>query len=130
MDRVTGGCLCGDVRIVASGRPYRVGVCHCLDCRKHHGALFHASAVFPAAAVAVEGETCDYAGRHFCPRCGSSVFGRSGDEVEVNLGALDAPDRFQPTYELWTIRREAWLPPFPLERRYQRDRDAGGRTEG
>ena len=31
----TGGCLCGSVRIVASGRPYRVGVCHCLDCRKH-----------------------------------------------------------------------------------------------
>jgi hypothetical protein len=42
----TGGCLCGSVRIVASGRPYRVGVCHCLDCRKHHGALFHGSAIF------------------------------------------------------------------------------------
>ncbi len=35
-ERFTGGCLCGSVRIVASGRPYRVGVCHCLDCRKHH----------------------------------------------------------------------------------------------
>ena len=34
MDRYTGGCLCGDVRIVAAGRPYRVGLCHCLDCRK------------------------------------------------------------------------------------------------
>jgi hypothetical protein len=44
-ERFTGGCLCGSVRIVASGRPYRVGVCHCLDCRKHHGALFHASAI-------------------------------------------------------------------------------------
>jgi hypothetical protein len=40
MDRFTGGCLCGNVRIVASGLPYRVGLCHCLDCRKHHGALF------------------------------------------------------------------------------------------
>jgi hypothetical protein len=49
MNRFTGGCLCGDVRIVATGRPYRVGLCHCLDCRKHHGALFHASAVFPLA---------------------------------------------------------------------------------
>ena len=129
MKRVTGGCLCGDVRFVASGRPYRVGLCHCLDCRKHHGALFHASAIFPESAVAIEGRTQSYAGRHFCPRCGSSVFSRSGDEIEVNLGALDAPDQFQPTYELWTVRREAWLPPFPLERRYPGDREGAGREE-
>jgi hypothetical protein len=129
MNRLTGGCLCGDVRFEVTGQPYRVGICHCLDCRKHHGALFHASAIFPADAVSVEGETRAYAGRHFCPRCGSSVFGRSGDEVEVNLGALDAPDQFVPTYELWTIRREGWLPRFPVKRRYERDREGTGRTE-
>jgi len=101
MDRFTGGCLCGKVRMVASGRPYRVGLCHCLD----------------------------YAGRFFCPDCGSPVFARSADEIEVNLGSLDAPDQLVPTYELWTVRREAWLPPFPLTRRYERDRDATGRFE-
>lgn len=129
MHQVTGGCLCGDVRIVASGRPYRVGLCHCLDCRKHHGALFHASAIFPKDAVAISGATHAYAGRHFCPRCGSTVFGRSGDEVEVNLGSLDEPDRFVPTYELWTVRRESWLPRFPLDRHFERNRDGTGRTE-
>jgi hypothetical protein len=122
MEQVTGGCLCGDVRIVATGTPNRVGICHCLDCRKHHGALFHASAIFHQDAVTVEGDARDYKGRHFCPRCGSSVFGRSGDEIEMNLGSLDSPDRFMPTYELWTIRREAWLPPFPVKERYERDR--------
>lgn len=45
MERHTGGCLCGNVRFVAVGSPYRVGVCHCLDCRKHHGALFSASSI-------------------------------------------------------------------------------------
>lgn len=129
MEQVSGGCLCGDVRLLAVGRPYRIGLCHCLDCRKHHGALFHASAIFPAEAVTITGLTHDYAGRHFCPRCGSSVFSRSGDEIEVNLGSLDAPDQFMPTYELWTSRREAWLPPFPLSRRYERDRDATDRFE-
>ncbi len=129
MERFTGGCLCGAVRLEATGRPWRVGICHCLDCRKHHGALFHASAIFPREAVTVSGETRDWAGRHFCPRCGSSVFGRSDDEIEVNLGTLDAPDQFQPTYELWTVRREAWLPPFPLARRYERDRESPGRFE-
>lgn len=129
MERVTGGCLCGSVRIEATGRPYRVGLCHCLDCRKHHGALFHASAIFPEAAVKIEGETREYAGRCFCPRCGSSVFGRSSDEIEVSLGALDAPDQFQPTYELWIGRRESWLPAFPLRRRYPQDRDTTSRYE-
>src|SRR5215218_8437621 len=96
MDRFTGGCLCGNVRIVASGLPYRVGLCHCLDCRKHHGSLFHAFAVFPQDAVKIDGETCDYAGRFFCPRCGSSVFGRTADEIEVNVGSLDAPYQLMP----------------------------------
>ena len=129
MEEFTGGCLCGKVRLVATGRPYRVGLCHCLDCRKHHGALFHASAVFPEDAVAIEGETRDYQGRFFCPHCGSSVFSRSGDEVEVNLGALDAPDQFTPSYELWTIRRESWLPDFALRKHHERDRETGGRHE-
>ena len=128
MDQVTGGCLCGNVRFTASGRPYRVGFCHCLDCSKHHGALFHASAIFPETSVTITGETHAYAGRHFCPTCGSSVFSRSDDEIEINLGSLDAPDQFTPTYELWTIRRESWLPPFPL-RHYGRDRESSARSE-
>jgi len=126
MESFTGGCLCGDVRIVASGRPDRVGICHCLDCRKHHGALFFAAAIFPEEAVTIEGETREYAGRHFCPRCGSSVFGHSGGEIEVHLGTLDAPDQLVPSYELWTIRRESWLPEFPLRERYERNREAAG----
>lgn len=129
MSQTTGGCLCGKVRFEASGKPYRVGICHCLDCRKHHGALFHASAIFPADAVAVRGETRAYAGRHFCPLCGSTVFGRSGDEIELNLGSMDAPDQFTPTYELWTVRRESWLPAFPAVRRYENNRKSTGRKD-
>lgn len=117
----TGGCLCGRVRLEAVGEPLRVGVCHCLDCRKHHGALFHASAIFRASDVSVTGSTSAYAGRHFCPHCGSSVFSVTGDELEVHLGALDAPNQFKPTYELWTVRRESWLPAFPGTKLYERD---------
>jgi hypothetical protein len=83
MDRFTGGCLCGDLRVVALGRPYRVGLCHCLDCREHHGALFTHPRSF--------------------------------------LGTT--------TYEIWTIRPESWLPPFPLTRGYVRYRDATARFE-
>lgn len=128
MERFTGGCLCGEVRLVATGRPFRVGICHCLDCRKHHGALFYASAVFPQEAVIIEGETRDYAGRFFCPRCGSSVFARSEDEIEVHLGALDEPDQMTPTYESWMVRRESWLPAFPQLQGFARDREGTARS--
>lgn len=129
MPQITGGCLCGQVRFSTSAQPYRVGVCHCMDCRKYHGALFHASAIFAQDTVTLSGETGQYGGRHFCPRCGSSVYSRTADEIELNLGSLDAPDQFPPTYELWTIRREAWLPPFPFARQYPRDRESSTRHE-
>lgn len=119
----TGGCLCGAVGVSAEGRPLRVAVCHCTDCRRHHGALFYAAAIFPRAAVTVTGETRDWQGRHFCPRCGSSVFAISGDEAELHLGALDDGARLAPDYETWTIRRAPWLPPFPGTRRFDRDRE-------
>ena len=127
--RLAGGCLCGAVRFETSAAPYRVGICHCLDCRKHTGAPFAAFAVFPADAVAVSGATAHHESRHFCTRCGSSVFNRSGDEIEIAVGCLDEPNRLKPSYELWTIRREHWLPSFDLARRYERDRTGTGRAE-
>jgi len=110
------------------------------------GALFWAGAVFPADAVTVTGETRAWNEDRFCPRCaegavyperllqaasrrGSHVVSRFGDETEVHLGALDGPDRFSPTYECWTVRREGWLPAFAGVREYARDREGGGREE-
>ena len=126
---IAGGCVCGRVRFEAEGQPDRVGICHCLDCRKYHGALFFAAAIYPAAQVRVSGEPQMYDGRCFCGTCGSRVFNRSGAELELHLGALDDINVFQPSYELWTIRRESWLPAFPVEDRYERDRPGEGREE-
>ena len=128
--KVRGGYLCGAVRITTIDEPYRVGICHCLDCRKHHGALFFAAAIFPERAVTIEGETREYQGRHFCPQCGSSIFARHADEIEVYLGSLDTPDQFVPTYENWTVRREASLPQFVLQHSYSRDRETSSRADG
>ncbi|WP_298918995.1 GFA family protein [uncultured Roseobacter sp.] len=129
MTVLTGGCLCGKVRMTTSSAPCRVGICHCMDCRKHHGALFHASAVFEQGSVEITGETQGYAGRHFCPVCGSSVFSLSDGEIEIHLGSLDAPDQLKPTYELWTVRRENWLPTFATTNQYHRNRVAKDHSE-
>lgn len=127
---IAGGCACGKVRFEAEGEPDRVGICHCLDCRKYHGALFFAAAIYPETQVRVSGEPQMYDGRCFCATCGSRVFNRSGAELELHLGALDDINVFQPTYELWTIRRESWLPAFLVEERYERDRPGERREEG
>ena len=39
----------GGVSAGGSGSaPERAGICHCMDCRKHHGAPFYAAAIFCA----------------------------------------------------------------------------------
>lgn len=132
-----GSCACGQVRIEAKGEPHRVGVCHCLICRKAHGAPFNFYAVYPPEAVTVSGEVVTFASsekvrRHACAKCGtqvSSSYGRE-DEVYVYPGSFDEPGFFEPTYELWTIRREPWLPPFPtVKHRYEKNRTQWRRRE-
>ncbi len=129
MESVTGGCLCGALRFTATGQPYRVGVCHCMDCRKNHGALFHASAIFPETAVTLTGKARTYRDRSFCPTCGSPVFAHIDDEIGINLGCLDDPSVFLPTYELWTMWREDWLPEFAGMRHYEKNRENPAREE-
>jgi hypothetical protein len=132
----TGGCLCGAVRYEVTAAPYRVGICHCLDCRKHHGAVFRAFAILPESGFRATGETHAYEDtngtlRHFCPKCGSPLFQTKPglDETEIFLGSLDEPDRFKPTYELWMGRRESWLPEIDVPRHYAFNREGKGRTE-
>jgi hypothetical protein len=138
MSRSTGGCFCGTVRFVAEGEPYRVGLCHCFDCRKQHGAPFSSFAIYPADRVIFSGDqpgvhaVSAKGRRHFCRGCGSPVFYRDegSDEIELFTGTFDEIGRFAPTYEGWSVRREPWLPDIPgVVRRYERDRTGPQRTE-
>jgi hypothetical protein len=115
-----GGCACGAVRFRVQGDPRRVGICHCLDCRKAHGSVFNAFAIFTTAQVEMRGELRDWHGspgynRRYCSACGSRVCGTGdGDEIELALGSFDAPGRYTPQYESWVGRREHWLTPLPV----------------
>lgn len=105
MEAVSGGCLCGDVRLVATGRPYRVGL--------------------PLPRLPQAPRRPVLRRRDLSTRC----LRASEDEIEVHLGALDAPDQLLPTYQNWTVRRESWLPPFPLAKHHARNRLGTGRSE-
>ena len=117
---LTGGCQCGKVRYTARGRPKRAGLCHCLTCRRNTGSAFLAYLVYPRAKVEIAGATRHFRAplllRHFCPECGSPLFleAEGTDEFDVYVGSLDEAARAPgPSYELFTARRLAWLPPFP-----------------
>ena len=108
-------CLCGQIELHTSGEPRRVGLCHCLDCRKIHGAPFSAFAIFSRAAVVLSGPEQgplphatlgtfqDRPGyrRAFCTRCGAHVFGiiERSDGIELPVGCFDETNVFTPTYE-------------------------------
>lgn len=128
-----GGCACGAVRYVATGGPLRVGLCHCLTCRKRHGAPCNAFAAFRVDKVRIEGRTQVWAGAehgllHGCPVCGSPLFwtatDEDDDEIEIHLGGLDQVGQFTPQYEVWVKRREPWLPPLNVPQ-YVENRPAG-----
>jgi hypothetical protein len=124
----TGGCACGAVRFYVSAAPERVGICHCMTCRRISGAPFAAFAIFHAKDVTIEGRTeawhsSETGRRHFCPVCGSVAFidGLDTDEVELPLGGFDCTGIYEPQYELWVRRRELWLE-HGVRREYDGDR--------
>lgn len=133
----TGGCACGKVRFEARGEPYRVGLCHCLTCRKVHGAPFNFFVVFPRDAVTIDGDMVEFASsehgrRYSCRACGAPVSSHYDrpDEIDLYPGSFDEPGLWQPSYELWTTRREPWLPAVKtIVRRYTESRPRWRRTE-
>ena len=126
-DTRTGSCNCGAIRIAARGQPVRVGLCHCTTCRKASGAPFTASGIWRANDVTVLGDTSSWkdstVARHFCPSCGSALFGAFDGEIAIGLGAFDvAPTDLVPTYELWVARREKWFQVATPTERFPGDR--------
>ena len=110
--RYSGTCLCGRVQLSARGEPLRIGICHCADCRQASGSAFTFYGIWRIDRFERAGETSEFRGRHFCPRCGSRLFSVDDREAEIQLGILsDPPTSFVPGYELWIGRREPWLRP-------------------
>lgn len=122
MTTVNGSCQCGAVELRVSGRPKRVGICHCTDCRQESGSAFTFFGVWPAQQFQFTGNVAEFAGRMFCPACGSRLFSLDEREAEIKLGTLSSvPTGFTPSYELWVKRREAWLRPIEGAAQHQED---------
>ncbi|WP_411032785.1 GFA family protein [Shinella sp. BYT-45] len=123
MTILSGKCLCGQVQVSVRGEPLRVGICHCTDCRQESGSAFTFFGIWSAERFEHAGETAEFGGRCFCPRCGARLFSVDDREAEIKLGILsEAPTPLKPTYELWIKRREHWLVPIEGAEQYEEDR--------
>lgn len=123
MTAYPGQCLCGRVQLSARGEPLRVGICHCMDCRKESGSAFTFYAVWPAEHFEHSGDTAEFKGQHFCPHCGARLFSLDEQEAEIKLGILSqAPTPLLPSYELWVKRREPWLQAVPGAEQFEENR--------
>ncbi len=99
MSERQGHCLCGAVKITATGASDDVGACHCQMCRRWGGGPF--MEVDCGSDVIFEGEdkisvfkSSDWAERGFCKNCGTHLFYRiqqTGRHV-VPIGLFEASD--------------------------------------
>jgi hypothetical protein len=122
-------CSCGQLRVVASGDPVRISMCHCLECQRRTGSVFGAQARFPSDAVEIEGRATEYTRVsddgderifHFCPDCGATLFWTGSDFpglIAVAIGTFADPSFPQPWVSVWESRRHPWVE-VPAAERY------------
>ena len=118
---MTGGCLCGQVRYEADGAPAWTAIGDCRDCQRASGSGYMPVMGVTRSAMRITGETNTYvvtaAGggpstRHFCPTCGSLIFGGvegpADGTMSVYVGTLDDPTGWSPQIAIFTRNRNPW----------------------
>jgi hypothetical protein len=115
----TGGrCHCGAIRYTIAGEPAYHALCHCTDCRRASGAPAVSWALFPRAAVTIAGSPQTYASsenalRHFCGRCGTSLFYTNETVfpgmIDVQSATLDDPGALPLGIQVQAAERIGWM---------------------
>jgi len=117
----TGKCLCGAVSYtINSDEPLRMAQCHCKDCQRASGGGHMSLAFFKADDVEIKGETMSYGAiaesgntntRHFCPKCGSRVYGENSARpglIGISVGCVDDNSWFEPAAIVYAKDRPNW----------------------
>jgi hypothetical protein len=113
-----GGCICGAVRFVATGRPKGVFWCHCQSCRRHSGAPVSVFVGYDRGAyVVTQGEIAKFKSskkttRGFCRTCGSTLTCETEflpEETHFHVGAFDHAAAFEPSQHVFKEEQLPWL---------------------
>ena len=121
MPRISGGCLCGQIRYDCESEPVFTGICHCSHCQRQSGAAFSVVVAVPQAALTIEGATKIYtstadSGRRvfnrFCADCGTTVVCEAEafpGLIEIRAGTLDDTSWLKPTEEIYCDSAQPWV---------------------
>ncbi len=116
----TGKCLCGAVTFTLHGPPVGTGQCHCKDCQRASGTGHMSLARFKTEDVDMSGETASFAvtadsgnvnTRHFCPKCGSRLYGENSafpGIKNISVGCVDDNNWFVAGRVVYAKDRPAW----------------------
>lgn len=118
---MSGGCLCGQVRYETDAAPAWTAICYCRDCQHASGSGYMPVMGVRRDALRITGDTKAFAvpaargglsTRHFCPTCGSLIFGGVDgppeDTMSVYVGTLDDPSGWSPQIAIFTESRMPW----------------------
>lgn len=113
-------CACGQLRARCKGKPMKLSLCHCSQCRLRTGSAFGVAVFFAKDNVEPAGESRTYtrigdSGMplhfHFCPDCGGTVYWypeRMPERAAVALGAFTGDDLPAPEQAVYEDRALSW----------------------
>jgi hypothetical protein len=137
----TGQCHCGSLRVIATGEPDRVYLCHCNACQRRTGTAFHFGATYPKERVHLDGDRKIYERDadsgyrirfHFCPNCGTTLYwegDRNSAVCGVAVGAFDTSAFPPPSDSIWEESMHSWLGLPPSMDHHQQGRPPATRAD-
>ena len=122
MTKITGSCLCGDISYEISQNVGDIAHCHCIKCRKAHGAAFSSVAKIEDQNFLLRDESqylksyesSEGKHRHFCSNCGSQIYAKrdNTDFIILRLGTLNdesmVGSQYQETKHIWLAEKACW----------------------
>jgi len=119
-EKITGNCLCGEVKYEVTGDLKGFMMCHCTRCQKASGSA-HVANIFTAPdnvkIVAGEAQIKSYKlpdppafGKSFCTNCGSVVpyLNGAGTAMIIPAGTLNEDPGIRPSANIFWLNRADW----------------------
>ncbi|GAA0581208.1 GFA family protein [Rhizomicrobium electricum] len=116
-----GGCRCGAVRYEVTAEPIAVVDCHCRDCQYSSGTGFATIVLVPRPAFrqlsgttqghTVTADSGNKVTRHFCPTCGTPLFGENETKpgvLAIKAASLDDPSALKVMAAIFTKSAQPW----------------------